>query len=109
VLLDAQSNTVTLGTKEEVMHNELTACDVNWLIDKPESSFRADVKIRYNSKGFPAIVTVQGDDAIVEFDEAVSAITPGQLAVFYFEDELGSRVLGGGWIDGVAGLCCDGD
>jgi tRNA U34 2-thiouridine synthase MnmA/TrmU len=33
------------------------------------------------------------------FDEPNAAITPGQLAAFYVEDENGSRVIGGGWIE----------
>ena len=48
-----------------------------------------------------AKVTPQEDGAVVEFDEPVSAITPGQLAAFYVEDGGNGRVAGGGWIDGV--------
>ncbi|MHC5075341.1 MAG: tRNA 2-thiouridine(34) synthase MnmA, partial [Planctomycetota bacterium] len=47
--IDAANNTVTLGPKEQVMHHRLMANQINWLIDKPESSFRGIVKIRYNS------------------------------------------------------------
>ena len=36
------------------------------------------------------------DGVRVEFDEAQSAVTPGQAAVFY----AGDVVLGGGWIEG---------
>ena len=100
VKIDAESNTVTLGPKEEVMHSKLSATGVNWLTDKPNSAFQANVKIRYNDRGALATVWPQaGDEVVVEFDEPVSAITPGQLTVFYVQDVLGSRVIGGGWID----------
>ena len=99
VKIDAETNTVTLGPKEEVMREKLLASGVNWLIDEPTSAFAAKVKIRYNDKGSPAIVIPQGDRVIVEFDKATTAITPGQLAAFYVQVKEGSRVAGGGWID----------
>ena len=99
--IDAATNTVTLGTKEEVMHKKLTATDVNWLIDKPDGEFKSKVKIRYNSPGYNAVVCPQNDKVEIEFFEPILAITPGQLAVFYIEDNSGSRVAGGGWIDSV--------
>ena len=99
--IDAESNTVTLGPKEEVMHKKLRAVETNWLAEQPASPFRAKVKIRYNDKGTPATVNPQEKSAIVEFDEPVSAITPGQLAVFYIQEEDRNRVIGGGWIDKV--------
>ena len=57
------------------------------------------MKVRYNDEGAPASVWPETDGVVVEFDEPVSAITPGQLAAFYIQDELGSRIAGGGWID----------
>ncbi len=101
VKIDAETNTVTLGPKEEVMHRKLLATGVNWLIDEPASAFRAKVKIRYNDKGAPAMVSPQGNNVIVEFDKPNLAITPGQLAVFYIQEGDNSRVVGGGWIDNV--------
>ena len=101
VRIDAQSNTVTLGPKEEVMHNKLFATEANWLIDEPKWPFAAIVKIRYNDSGVKATVRPQEDGVLVEFDAAISAITPGQLAVFYVPDENGNRVVGGAWIDKV--------
>ena len=100
--IDAESNTVTLGPKEEVMQDKLRATGTNWLIDKPVSPFRAKVKIRYNSKGAFATVIPQDNSVAVEFDEPVSAITPGQLAAFYIQEEKNNRLIGGGWIDKVA-------
>ena len=57
-------------------------------------------KVRYKDAGTPATISQTtdprtGDDRIeVLFHEGVSAIAPGQAAVFYEGDD----VIGGGWI-----------
>jgi len=99
--LDAATNTVVLGPKPEVMHRTLTAGNVNWLTDRPLSSFPATVKVRYNSPGKPAIITPAEDTARVEFEDPIAAITAGQLAVFYVNENDKRRVAGAGWIDKV--------
>jgi tRNA-specific 2-thiouridylase len=53
------------------------------------------VKIRYNAKPANAMVIPENKSIRVEFDEPVSAITPGQLAVFYTD----MQVAGAGWIE----------
>ncbi len=102
VKIDAATNTVTLGPKEEVMQSKFWATSVNWLIDEHAQSFRAKVKIRYNDTGSPARIRLQGNNIMVEFNEPNSAITPGQLAAFYVQEGENSRCIGGGWIDQVA-------
>jgi Predicted tRNA(5-methylaminomethyl-2-thiouridylate) methyltransferase, contains the PP-loop ATPase domain len=53
-------------------------------------------KIRYKSEESPAmIVSMQTNEAIIQFDVAQRAITPGQAVVFYKDDVL----VGGGVID----------
>ena len=99
--LEPARNTVVLGPKDEIMHRRLSATQVNWLVDKPLSPFRATVKIRYNDGGHAATVTPDADAAQVGFDEPNMAITPGQLAVFYINDAGAQRVAGAGWIDTV--------
>ena len=113
VKLDAATNTVTLGPKSDCLHTKLLAGNINWLIREPTSPFRAMVKIRYNARPVSATVTPRGNSVSVEFDEPVSAITPGQLAVFYIRqngnmpalrspDSVGTKdeqVAGAGWIE----------
>ena len=51
--------------------------------------------MRYKHDGTPATIHQTADDRIeVRFHEDVSAIAPGQAAVFYEGDD----VIGGGWI-----------
>ncbi|MEM9327360.1 MAG: tRNA 2-thiouridine(34) synthase MnmA [Bacteroidota bacterium] len=51
-------------------------------------------KVRYNDSGNPAVIEQVGDTMKVFFGKGVSAIAPGQAAVFYE----GNDVIGGGWI-----------
>ena len=103
VKIDAENNTITLGPKEELMHTQLWATDVNWLMPEPISPFRAKVKIRYNDKGASAKISPQQDGVLVDFDEPNRAITPGQVAAFYVQEGNNSRLVGGGWIERTAG------
>ena len=93
--IDAESNTVTLGSNEALLQNELTAKNVNW-IERPEGPgpFNITAKIRYAHKASPATVYIDGDFAKVNFNEAQRAVTPGQAVVFYN----GEYVIGGGTI-----------
>ena len=63
-----------------------------------EESIEADVKVRYGHQGTRArlsLSTEQPDEVLVRFCEPVRAVTPGQAAVFYDDEQ---RILGGGII-----------
>ncbi|MBN2375190.1 MAG: tRNA 2-thiouridine(34) synthase MnmA [Sedimentisphaerales bacterium] len=104
VKLDAQTNTVVLGSCDDLFSRHLRATNVNWLIppaDLHQAPFDATVQIRYNHRGAPAkvqpVLNAQGypDTVEIEFTDPISAITPGQAAVIYQNNQL----LGGGWIN----------
>jgi tRNA-specific 2-thiouridylase len=93
---DASTNTVTVGGKDDLLSVSLKADQTNWLIDPPtRQPLRCAARVRYNSQPVPAQVLATGDDTLeVQFDEPVSAVSPGQAVVCYDGDHL----IGGGWI-----------
>jgi tRNA-specific 2-thiouridylase len=95
--IDADAASVTVGPREALERDTLTASRVNWMSgETPASPIRASARIRYRHREAPATITPVGDDKVqVAFDAPQSAITPGQAVVFYD----GDLVLGGGWID----------
>lgn len=94
--IDHKNNRIEIGGNDSLLHRGLTASQVNWVSTAPGEELEAEVKIRYNDAGSPAIVSPEGSDAVrIAFREPQRAVTPGQSVVFYDED----RVLGGGIID----------
>jgi tRNA-specific 2-thiouridylase len=94
---DPVSNTLVVGTAEELGSRELLASEVNWTSGiVPEGRFPAEVKSRYTARLAPAEVIPLDDGARlkVRFDAPQRDLTPGQAAVVYD----GERVVGGGII-----------
>ncbi len=90
------SHRVEVGPDEALYTRHLRADRVNWVsIAQPAGPIRTTVKIRHRHEPAPATLqaTANGEVEVV-FDEPQRAITPGQSAVFYQNDE----VAGGGWI-----------
>ncbi len=98
--IDPQTNRVYIGTKERLFSKRFEVDQINWLIASPHSAIVAEVQIRYRSPAVPALIYPKDDSvgAIIEFEEPVEAITPGQSAVFFQSD----RLIGGGRITIVA-------
>lgn len=96
VRIEPETRRVVIGRPAELECSGLTAGDVNWLVDPPAESFPCHVQIRYNSRAWPATVTLNADRTSFEvaFDEPRRGVAPGQAAVCY----LGDQVIGGGWI-----------
>jgi tRNA-specific 2-thiouridylase len=93
-----QSNTLVVGSDEELRARELEAEGVNWVSGEwPREAVRASIKIRYKAQEMPGTVTPLDPEkrtVRVMLDNPQRAITPGQAVVFYDGDE----VLGGGII-----------
>lgn len=93
--LDASNNTVIVGKKEDCRQLRATVDRLSWMaIDRPLSPRTVSVQVRYRHRAALATIIPAADSVIVEFQEPVTAITPGQTAVFYDH----GKVLGCGRI-----------
>ena len=93
--IDVEKNTVTVGTFDELKRNGMYVDNLNFMkYDKIDGRLNTYTKIRYNDSGNPSVIEKVGDTMKVYFGAGVNAITPGQAAVFYEDND----VIGGGWI-----------
>lgn len=97
IKMDPQTNTIVVGSEEELLRREFTVNNLNWIsIEKLYEEKRVNIKIRYNFEEKPGIIYPLNNGRVkVVFDEPQKAITPGQSAVFYE----GDIVVGGGVIE----------
>ena len=94
--LDMEHNRLHVGKKSSLECRTLIASGLNWIgIEKLESPVEAAGKIRYRDKETSCTIEPLGEnEATVSFVSPKNAVSTGQAAVFYRENE----VLGGGFI-----------
>lgn len=93
--LDADSNTIVVGSEQDLKAPGLLARQVSFVGHRPEGSAEVEARVRYRSPAVPATLYPCGADLRVEFDAPQRAVAPGQAVVFYRDEE----VLGGGIIE----------
>ena len=93
---DMRSNTVILGSNEDLFAKALRAKDWNWYpFPALSESIQVTVKTRHSQLEVPATVYPEENGfARVEFHSKQRAVTPGQAVVLY----QGDIVIGGGTI-----------
>jgi tRNA-specific 2-thiouridylase len=89
------TNEVVLGVDKDLYRDGMIVSKLNLQkYASIEQPIETTTKVRYKHDGTPATISQSGDKIEVLFHEGVSAIAPGQAAVFYEGDD----VIGGGWI-----------
>ncbi len=93
---NAEKNTVTLGSNDDLFSTECHVKGINWIVyDNPPERMNFKVKIRSSQAEQEAeIILVEKDEANIIFRKPQRAITKGQSAVIYD----GDMVIGGGII-----------
>ena len=97
--IDAENNTVTVGNKENLEIKKIKLRDLNILASKKELDEIINIKVRSTGRLLKAKIKMIKNIAEVEILEKETGISPGQACVFYSKDDIGDKVLGGGWID----------
>jgi tRNA-specific 2-thiouridylase len=94
--IDPASHRVTVGADAELATRTLRANRVNWIsIPSLTTPMRVKIKIRHRHEpAWATLAPAHNGEVTATFEEPQRAVTPGQSAVFYDDDE----VVGGAWI-----------
>jgi tRNA-specific 2-thiouridylase len=89
---------VVVGTRDELLLDEVTVSGCNWHGEPPAAGTAAHVQMRHRAEPAAAIVEAVEPTLVLALDQPRAAITPGQSAVLFD----GDCVLGGGRIVSAA-------
>ena len=97
--IDSNKNEILVGPKENLGKKKIYLNNLNLLANKEEFDNAIFVKVRSTGKLLDAKIDLKNHNtAEVNLKLSEDGISPGQACVFYKKDNLGYKVLGGGWI-----------
>ena len=96
--IDAENNSIIVGEKECLEVKQIKLRDLNILGSKEEFKKVINIKVRSTGRLLKAKINILKTSAEIEILDKETGISPGQACVFYSRDEIGDKVLGGGWI-----------
>jgi tRNA-uridine 2-sulfurtransferase len=95
IKIEPELNRVIVGNNSDLLRRQFTVRDVNWIaVDGVTEPITCQIQIRNRFEPQAGRVMFNDGRTVVEFDTPQRAVTPGQGAVFYWDDV----VVGGGWI-----------
>ena len=97
--IDSKKNEIIVGPKDKLGKKKIILSNLNLLTDNKE--FENDIFVKVRSTGKLLIAKIdlcENNSAEVNLKILEDNISPGQACVFYKKDNLGYKVLGGGWI-----------
>jgi tRNA-uridine 2-sulfurtransferase len=93
--VNKNQNYIVLAPYENLQKNKIFFKNINWFENyKNNQVIDCSAKIRSTQKEVSGKLNLTKTIGFFEFDDAISATSPGQACVFYKNDQ----VLGGGWI-----------
>ena len=101
VKINSSKNEIFVGPRESLGKKNIKIVKLNLLANKIDLNKDILVKVRSTGKLLNANINFkENNSAEVNLKEFEDGISPGQACVFYNKDKLGTKVLGGGWIEG---------
>jgi len=95
----ADKNEIIVGSKKNLVKTNIDLKNLNIITnDKKDFEKELFVKVRSTGKLIKAKINIKETSANVNLLEDELGIAPGQACVFYAKNDLGYKVLGGGWI-----------
>jgi tRNA-specific 2-thiouridylase len=96
--INADNNSIVVGEKDYLEIKRIKLRELNILgLDKEFKDF-INIKVRSTGRLLKAKINIKNNSADVEILDKETGISPGQACVFYSKDDVGDKVLGGGWI-----------
>ncbi len=83
---------------KKLWSKRLSLSGLHWIGASPEGGQKYQVRTRYRAPLIDASITIKGQNAKVQLENAVRAATPGQSTVIYDDD----RVVGGGILTSIS-------
>ena len=99
IKINADENTILVGFKENLEIKGIRLRELNILASKQEFEKPINIKVRSTGRLLKAKINFEENHANVNILEKETGSSPGQACVFYSTDDIGDKVLGGGWID----------
>jgi len=96
--IDAEKNEIVVGPRSSLIKKQINLKNLNLLVDKKDLQENILVKVRSTGKLIKSKINFNENEAEINLLENEYGISPGQACVFYSKDNLGYKVLGGGWI-----------
>ena len=98
VNINAKKNEVVVGNREDLVVKRIYLKNLNLLSDVKKYNDHLFIKVRSTGRLIKAKVNLSNTRAEVNLEEMETGISPGQACVFYTQNKIGDKVLGGGWI-----------
>jgi len=98
VNINAKENKVIVGSRTNLLIKKIYLKNLNFLGNIDNYKNNLFIKVRSTGKLIKASMEIKKNETEVNLEEDEAGISPGQACVFYSANELGDKVLGGGWI-----------
>ena len=96
--INADNNSIIVGEKEYLEIKKIKLRELNILGSEKEFKDLINIKVRSTGRLLKAKISIKDNLADVEILDKETGISPGQACVFYSKNDVGDKVLGGGWI-----------